>query len=105
MLLRFQLVTHNQYFTISQFLLLQSITLDDFSKDLLDEAASRTNVVDNNVTYFVETLCYHLFKDNIPGTSKRKFDKLFKLANLLLCIIHSKAEEPVLSIIRRNLTL
>ena len=40
-----------------------------------------------------------------PGTSKRKFENLFKLARAVLCIVHSNAEEESLfSPVRKNLT-
>lgn len=49
---------------------------------------------------------YHLFQNNIPGTSKSKFDNLSKLAKVALCIIQNNAEEePILSKLRKILTL
>ena len=45
----------------------------------------------------------HLKK--ISGTTKSKFEQLFKLASLLLIIVHSNAEEEsVFSRVRKNLT-
>ena len=44
------------------------------------------------------------YEIKIPGTSKRKFENLFKLARLVLCIVHSNAEEESLfSPVRKNL--
>ena len=41
----------------------------------------------------------------IPGTSKSKFENLFKLARVVLCIVHSNAEEESLfSRVKKNLT-
>ena len=41
----------------------------------------------------------------IPGTSKSKFENLFKLAMIVLCIIHSIAEEEShFSHVKKNLT-
>ena len=65
----------------------------------------RTNADGNNITYGIDVLWYYLSKDNIPGTDKSKFDNLFKLAKVILCIINSNAEEKsVFSRIRKNLT-
>ena len=86
-----------------EFLLLQSITLDDLPNDVLEEAVIRTDADGNNITYRIDVLWYYLSKDNIPGTNKSKFDNLFKLAKVILCINHSNAEEePVLSRIGKN---
>ena len=65
----------------------------------------RTDAVGNNVTHRINVLWYYLSKDNIPRTNKSKFDKLFKLAKVILCIIYSNAEEEsAFSRIRKNLT-
>ena len=81
------------------------IILDDLPIDVLEEAAGRTDADGNNITYHIDVLWYYLSKDNVPGTNKSKFDKLFKLAKVILCIIHSNAEEEsVFSRIRKNLT-
>ena len=88
-----------------EFLLLQSITLDDLPNDVLEEAAIRTDADGNNITYRIDVLWYYFSKDNIPGTNKSQFDNLFQLAKVILCIIHSNAEEEsVSSRIRKNLT-
>ena len=40
----------------------------------------------------------------IPGTNKSKFENLFKLAKVLLSVVHSNAEEKsLLSRVRKNL--
>ena len=40
----------------------------------------------------------------IPGTSKSKFENLFKLAMVVLCIVYSNAEEEsLLSRVKKNL--
>ena len=88
-----------------EFQLLQSIALDDLPNYVLEEAAIRTDADGNNITYRIDVLWYYLSKDNIPGTNKSKFDNLFKRAKVILCIIHSNAEEEsVFSRIRKKLT-
>ena len=88
-----------------ELLLLQSITLDDLPNDVLEEVAICTDADGNNITYRIDVLWYYLSKDNIPGTKKSKFDNLFKLAKVILCTIHSNAEEePVFSRVRKSLT-
>ena len=67
--------------------------------------AIHTEADGNSVTYLIDVLWYHLFQDNIPGTSKSNFDNLLKLAKVASCIIDSNAkDEPVLSKLRKNLT-
>ena len=72
---------------------------------LLEEAVIRTDADGNNITYRINVLWYYLSKDNTPRTNKSKFDNLFKLAKVILCIIHRNAEEEsAFSRIRKNLT-
>ena len=72
--------------------------------NVLEEAAIHTDADKNNITHRIDVLWYYLSKDNIPGTNKSKFDNLFKLAKIILCIIHSNAEdEPVFSRFRKKL--
>ena len=87
-----------------EFLLLHSITLDDFPNNVLEEAAICTGADGNNITYYTDVLWYYFSKDKIPSTNKSKFDNLFKLAKVILCIIRSIAEEEsVFSKIRKLL--
>ena len=53
-----------------EFLLLQSITLDNLPNDALEEVAICTDADGNNITYRIDVLWYYLSKDNIPGTKK-----------------------------------
>ena len=76
-----------------EFLLLQSIISDDLPNDVSEEAAIHTDADGSNITYRTDVLRHYLSKDNIPGTNNSKFDNLFKLANVILCIICSNAEE------------
>ena len=88
-----------------EFLLLQSFQLEDMLPEALEEAAFRTDNDGNNVTYRIDVLWYHLCINKIPGTNKSKFENLFKLYKIILCIIHRNAEEEsVFSGIRKNLT-
>ena len=57
------------------------------------------------VVYRIEVLWYHLRLQKIPGTSRSKFHYLFNLVRVVLCIIHSNAEEEsVFSRVKKNLT-
>ena len=72
-----------------EFLLLQSITLDDFDSYVKKEACIRFDDEGEGVTYHIGVLWYHLYEMKIPGTSISKFENLFKLARVVLCIVHS----------------
>ena len=88
-----------------EFLLLQSITLEDMPQRALEEAVIRVDPESNDKVYRIDVLRYHRFKMNIPGTTRSKFRNLFELAKVVLCIIHSNAEEEsVFSRFRKNLT-
>ena len=88
-----------------EFLLLQSITLDDFNSLVKEEACTGVDDEGEGVTYRINVLWYHLYEMKIPGTSKSKFENLFKLARVVLCIVHSNAEEELLlSTVNKNLT-
>ena len=88
-----------------EFLLLQSITLDDFLPHEREEAAIRTNEKGDQITYRIDVLWYYLYQLKIPGTNKSKFENLFHLAKIVLCIVHSNAEEESLfSRVKKNLT-
>ena len=51
---------------------------------------------DGEETFRIDVSCYYLYETKIPGTSKSKLENLFKLAKVVLCIIHSNAEEESL---------
>ena len=88
-----------------EFLLLQSITLDDFDSYVKEELCIRVDDEGEGVTYRIDVLLYHLCEMKIPGTSKSKFENLFKLARVVLCIVHSNAEEESLySRVKKNFT-
>ena len=88
-----------------EFLLLQSITLDDFDSNVKEEAYIRVDDEGEGVTYRIDVLWYYLYEMKIPGTSKGKFENLFKLARVVLCIAHDNAEEESLfSRVKKNLT-
>lgn len=88
-----------------EFLFLQSITLDDMSEEALKEAAIRYDDEGQAVVYRIDVLWYHLSIQKIQGTNRSKFHNLFKLVQVVLCIIHSNAEEEsVFSRVKKNLT-
>ena len=98
--------TSNELVEMEQeLLLLQSITLDDFDSYVKEELCIRVDDEGEGVTYRIDVLLYHLYEMKIPGTSKSKFENLFKLARVVLCIVHSNAEEESLfSRVKKNLT-
>ena len=88
-----------------EFLLPQTITFDDLPNFVLEEAVICTDGDGNNITYCIAVLWYYISKDNIPVTNKSKFDNLFKLAKVSLCIIHGNVKkESVFSRIGKDLT-
>ena len=88
-----------------EFLLLTSITLDDFEESELDEAAIRTDESGDAKIYRIDILWYYLYIQKITGTGKNKFENLFKLAKVVFAIVHNNAEEESLfSRVRKNLT-
>ena len=89
-----------------EFLALGTISLDDFTPQELKEATLKEVDCDHDhPTYRIDVLWYYLHLKKISGTTKSKFEQLFKLASLLLIIVHSNAEEEsVFSRVRKNLT-
>ena len=79
-----------------KFLLLQSIALGDFDSHVKEEVCIWVDDEGEEVTYCIDVLWYHLYEMKIPGKSKSKFENLFKLARIVLCIVHSNAEEESL---------
>ena len=79
-----------------EFLLLQSITLQDFDDSQLSEATIKTDEDGDAMTYRIDIFLYHLFMKKIAGTSKSKFENLFKFAKAFFSIVHSNAEEESL---------
>ena len=69
-----------------EFLLLQSITLQDFDDSQLSEATIKTDEDGDVKTYKIDILWYHLFMEKIAGISKSKFENLFKLAKVVFSI-------------------
>ena len=88
-----------------EYIQLLTISIDDFCKEALMEATIRTGGDDeDNVTYCIDTLWWYLCQMKIPGTSCSKFHHLFKVAKLVLSVIHSNAvEEKLFSHVRKNL--
>ena len=89
-----------------EFLLLQSITLQDFDDSQLSEATIKTDEDGDAITYRTDILLYHLFMKKIARTSKSKFENLFKFSKEVFSIVHSNAEEQSLfSRVSKILTL
>ena len=70
-----------------------------------EEAYIRVDDEGEGVAYHIDVLWYYLYETKIPGTYKSKFENLFKLTRVVLCIVHSNAEEESLfSRVKKNLT-
>ena len=89
-----------------EYIQLLIISSDDFSKEALRKATIRMGGDDeDNVTYRIDTLWWYLYQMKIPGTSRSKFYHLFKVAKLVLLIIHSNTvEESLFSCEWKSLT-
>ena len=82
---------------------MQSVKLQDFTESALDEATIRVDIDGDSKTYRIDILWYYLYMMKIPGTNKSKFENLFKLAKVVLSVVHSNAEEEsLLSRVRKN---
>ena len=57
-----------------EFILLQSVKLQDFTESALDEATIRVDIDGNSKTYRIDILWYYLYMMKIPGTNKSKFE-------------------------------
>ena len=69
-----------------------------------EEAYIQVDDEGEGVAYHIDVLWYYLYETKIPGTSKSKFENLFKLTRVVLCIVHSNAEEESLfSRVKKNL--
>ena len=89
-----------------EFLLLQSITLQDFDDSQLSEATIETDEDGDAKTYRIDILWYRLFTKKIAGISKRNFETLFKLGKVVFSLVHSNAkEESLFSRVRKKLGL
>ena len=79
--------------------------LTRFDDSHLSEATIKTDKDGDAKTYITDILWYHLFMKKIAGTSKSKFENLFKLTKVVFSIVPSNAEEESLfSWVRKNLT-
>ena len=79
-----------------EFILLQSVTLEDFTQAALSEASIRVDDNGETVTHRLDVLWFHLFMMKILGTNQSKFENLFKMARVILAVVHSNAEEESL---------
>ena len=88
-----------------KFIYLQSISLEDFSDAMKDEAAIRVDDEGRNVVYRIDVLWFHLHEMKIAGKNRSKFSNLFKLVRIVLSVVHSNSEqESLFSRVRKNLT-
>ena len=87
-----------------EFLLLQTLSLDDFEDYVKEEAGIRTDQSEETVTYRTDILWYFLNEFKVPGTQKSKFGQLLRLPKVFLILVHSNAEdESLFSRVRKNL--
>ena len=88
-----------------EFTSLQSMDISDFPKEAVNEATIRIDDDRNSKVYRIGMLWYHLFNMKMPGLQTSKFKIMFSLAQVILSIVHSNAEEETLfSRVRKNLT-
>ena len=81
-----------------EFLLLQSITLQDFDDSQLSEATIKTDEDGDVKTYKIDILWHHLFMKKIAGISKSKFENLLKLAKVVFSIFFFFSVDILLNI-------
>ena len=75
------------------------------SERALRKALIRHGDEEHAVAYQIDVLQYHLSLQNIPGTTRSKFHHMQKVVRVVVCIIHSNAEEEsVFSRVKKNLT-
>ena len=89
-----------------EFVQLAVIDLNVFPPSVLEEAAIKVDKEgDSQKVYRIDVLWWYLHELKIPGTSISRFKHLFKLAKLLLTVVHSNAvEKSLFSRVRKNLT-
>ena len=78
--------------------------LSTFYDYVKDEATIRSSRNEKIVLYRIYTLWYYLYQMKVPGMGKSKFDPRFKLAKVILIIVHNNTEEESLfSRVKKNL--
>ena len=89
-----------------EFAQLAVIDLNVFPPSVLEEVTIKVDKEDDSQkVYRIDVLWWYLHELKIPGTSISRFKHLFKLAKLLLTVVHSNAvEESPFSRVRKNLT-
>ena len=89
-----------------EFVQLVMIDLNVFPPSVLEQATIKVDKEDDSQkVYRIDVLWWYLHELRIPGTSISRFKHLFKLAKLLLTVVHSNAvEESLFSRVRRNVT-
>ena len=82
-----------------------SVYLDDMSEKVFRKALIHHGNEEHAVVYRIDVLQYHLSLQKIPGTTRSKFNHMLMVMRVVLCIIHSNAEEEsVFSHAKKNLT-
>lgn len=89
-----------------EFVQLAGVDLDIFPPSVLEEATIRVDKEDDSKkVYRIDVLWWFLHELKLPGTSISRFKHLFKLAKVVLTVVHSNAvEESLFSRVRKNLT-
>ena len=82
-----------------------SVYLDDMSEEAFRKALIHHGDEEHAVVYQINVLQYHLSLQKITGTTRSKFHHMLMVVRVVLCIIHSNAEEEsVFSRAKKNLT-
>ena len=66
--------TPHEFLQLEEFILLQSVTLQDFTESALSEATIRVDIDGDSKIYRIVILWYYLYMMKIPGTNKSKFE-------------------------------
>lgn len=87
------------------------IDYQSLNENLLKEAYEDAKVVDGKINgeevfhYRVDVLWWHLAKMTVPETTMKRFKHIVKVAEIVIVIPHSNAEqERIFSIVRKNKT-
>ena len=84
----------------------QTMTDECIGEDVFEEAKVIDGEQDGESMfhYRMDVLWWHITNQNIPGTASKRFPDLAKVAELVLVLPHSNANEERFSIVRKNKT-